>query len=102
MARSRNLVLGALATGLIAVGVAAQTGTVHVPHLNEPRATAVTHQSTGPAPVVVEPSVRATQQPAPQQPVPQPAPQQPVPQPVPQPAPPPANNGGDGDDEDGG
>jgi hypothetical protein len=91
MARSRNLVLGALATGLIAVGVAAQTGTVHVPHLFAPKATAVTHQSTEPAPVVVEPSVPATQlasqQPAPQQPVPAP--------------PPPANNGGD-DDDDGG
>jgi len=96
MARSRNLVLGALATGLIAVGIAAQTGTVHVPHLSSPRATAVTHQSTGPAPVVVEPSVPATQ-PASQQPVlQQPAPQQQVPAP-----PPPANSGGE-DDDDGG
>jgi hypothetical protein len=83
-------VLGALATALIAVGVAAQTGTVHVPHLSAPSATTVTHQSTGPAPVVV-PSVPATQ-PASQQPVPQ--------QPVSAP-PPPANSGGEDDDEGG-
>jgi hypothetical protein len=92
MGRSLNLVLGALATALVAVGVAAQTGTVRVPHLSALRSTAVTHQSPTPTPAVVEPAVLPTTRPA----TPQSQPQQQQP-----PPPPPANNGGEGDDEDG-
>ena len=84
---SSKLLLGALATSLIAIGIAAQTGTVHVPRAaRHAQATTVTH-----APMTVE---------APQPRMVQPAP--PAPPPPPPAAAPVQSSGDQGDGGDGG